>query len=826
MAVAIIGQTFYEGILAGTSSSNYSLFNIGEAILVYTDVEFYTQVSFSPASPLTTGNAGNQNHLFGSGKFANVSVGDTLRIVDTNVSNFFYNVNYQKVTVLVKYSNNEVLVSNPILSPSTPIPNSESYSATILMYNLTEIKSMDFSYNFIENNQAFTFQNLATSQNQLYKASNIHLSSAGSPVTMIPQGGQEWQISASWLANSDVYRVSYDTSNGRQIFRVRHSTIVSPLYIASQLTNTLNNIAPSYYLNGACLKYIVRISGLRSINDPNSLQFIESNPNQLGNSGWFNESFNGGAQDYFVQNVVYSDTLGVVDNLNPYIETGQTIEFEIYSPAGDFTAEDQRISIGGMKLPNIASEYQNNGRTMGTNFLFANVYGYVNGLSYANPYGNVDNFIDSWTAVVTSPNVISVIVDIVFVLGTQTIFSESATPRYAFWATLANPTELDVNTFNKQVIWDGVKDFNIEIEPKNTGINQVYKRHYEDAEDAGIIEDVTTFKNDECVVESFLYGTWAETPSNPDESNLTNIACQLVAKRISDGTEFLLEDWQYPITPIYQSGVPYINYSNNRIFNIPTTEIRKPITITVENISVGNNQFKISYPFMIRWESWVALIGANTDFFNTSEPNNGLNQDWFHYLTANWEIYFRTTADLYTSLSNYQFTKDLLIPINDYATNPDYITKTVESFTTGGTQLLASGLNYIQANNDTVIKATFEKSSGLLVANSRVVFGIEIEQQGGIGGRVRYSSVWETGNPLTWFVPFSGSIDKVLISQISANKVEAKATLDYTLLPQGTITYTIVARLYETEPLPAVYKKMADGTLKIKTDGTTYKIMS
>jgi hypothetical protein len=176
MAVAIIGQTFYEGILAGTSSSNYSLFNIGEAILVYTDVEFYTQVSFSPASPLTTGNAGNQNHLFGSGKFANVSVGDTLRIVDTNVSNFFYNVNYQKVTVLVKYSNNEVLVSNPILSPSTPIPNSESYSATILMYNLTEIKSMDFSYNFIENNQAFTFQNLATSQNQLYKASNIHLS--------------------------------------------------------------------------------------------------------------------------------------------------------------------------------------------------------------------------------------------------------------------------------------------------------------------------------------------------------------------------------------------------------------------------------------------------------------------------------------------------------------------------------------------------------------------------------------------------------------------------------------------------------------------------
>ena len=50
---------------------------------------------------------------------------------------------------------------------------------------------------------------------------------------------------------------------------------------------------------------------------------------------------------------------------------------------------------------------------------------------------------------------------------------------------------------------------------------------------------------------------------------------------------------------------------------------------------------------MIRWEAWVALLGVNSDFFNPSEQNNGQNQDWFHYLNANWEIYFRTGYEDY-----------------------------------------------------------------------------------------------------------------------------------------------------------------------------------
>ena len=825
MAVNIIGQTFYEGIHGGASSSNFSLFNIGESILVWTDVEFFTQVNFTAAAPLVTGSVVNQNHLYGSNKFANVSVGDTIRIVCA--AGFFATANNQKVTVLVKYSNNEILVSNAIVS-GLPVTNNES-NADAILYNLTEIQSLDFQYNFIENGQPNQYNSLTTNQLQWFKADNIAASSSGSPVVMLPQGSGEWRPNAMDGTNvTDAYRVSYDTTNGRQIFKIRHSTIVTPLFLASQLMDAINNVAPNYYLNGNCLKYVVKISGLRSLNDPNSLQVVETDSNILGNSGWFDESFNQGVQDYFIQNIEYFNNAVPATEISSFIGYNQTIEFYITSASGDF-ASGQRISIGAMKLPNNQIEYQNNGRLLTENFLFANIYGYVNGLFYANPYANDGNFIDGWKADFISANTIHITMDLVLDTDTIAILNESLTPRFCFWTTIANPALTTVLTQNKQVIWSGVKQFNNVVKPADTNCTHTFKRHYEDANDAGITDDITTFKNDECVMESVITGNWAEFPSSVDEIYLTKIYQQVVAKRISDGAEFLLEDFQLNVPVIFQSGAPFINYSNNTVFNIPTTEIRKPITVTIIDASPtpANAKFKVSYPFMIRWEAWVALLGVNSDFFNPSQPNNGQNQDWFHYLTANWEIYFRTGYDVVSSVNPYHFDEDILIPINDYATNPAYSVKKVETFTSGGTPLTAGGVNYIQAGSNTIVKATFTKPTGLLIEESKVVFGIEIYQQGGIGGRVRFSSVWETTFPLTWFVPISGIDDKVVLTQINSTTIKAEAVLDHNALPVGNITYDIVARIYEVEktPDPEFDKTMTDGTFKTTTDGN-YKTIA
>ncbi|CDW81526.1 UNKNOWN [Stylonychia lemnae] len=48
--------------------------------------------------------------------------------------------------------------------------------------------------------------------------------------------------------------------------------------------------------------------------------------------------------------------------------------------------------------------------------------------------------------------------------------------------------------------------------------------------------------------------------------------------------------------------------------------------------------------FVNQWEYWVALSSANQVFFNQSQPNNGLNNDWRHYsdIISDWRLEYRT----------------------------------------------------------------------------------------------------------------------------------------------------------------------------------------
>jgi len=825
MAVTILGQKFYEQIQNEETYATWSLFCIGERLRVETEVEVFTQITFTVAAPIVSGNALNINQLFNaSGKFASFAVGDTIKITDS--SGFWNTAGNQQYTILQKYSNNLILVSDAIGS-GLPIPANTS-SATAVLYNLTPVDGVEFDFNFIENNEPNNFNSKINGAFQKLTAGGINNASLH---TLTHFNGNEWHASdVSDLSTCTIQRTSIDTSTGKQIFLINHKTVVTPTFLAAQFTDFSNDIAPAYYLNNACLKYIVKIIAHRNINDPNTYQSKETDPAILGNSGWGNELYNGGPKDYEITNVQFKQGSTIITALPLTIGYGNSIEFDIDCIAGtnDFS-NDQRICIAACKLPNSESEYQNNGRYFNENFLYIN-YGaktdnVFRGSAYYTPT-NVYNFIDSWKAELINPNKLHVTINIGITQEVFDIFSESTTPRFLFWAMLANSGSVDVETQNKQVIWTQAYEFDTDVMPADAGITQNFKRHYEDENDTGIDTNVTTFKNDECVVESVFFGTFKETPANVDEITPTKFYVEILAKRISDGAEFLLEDWNLPVTVPYVANEPLYNYSNNRIFKIPTAEIRKVITLDTVDFSVspGDTYFVLNYPFMIRWEKWLQLIGVNADFFNPSQPNNGFNQDWFHYLTSNWEIYFRTKVDVNTGVGTYQFSKDLLLPINDYASNTDFTVKKVESFKMDGTtQLLAGGNNYIQANENTIVRATFTKTGGLDVDNAHVVFGIEVKNQGGIGGRVRFSSVWETSPTTpTWFIPISGTDDKVILTQINSTTIKAEAVIDYLTLPQGNITYDIVARLYEDPaPPPEIESKfMSDGTPKLMSDGT------
>jgi hypothetical protein len=809
MAVNLLTREFFDR-LRPNSPVNWSLFAVGDIIVVKSTFEVFTSIFFTVPAPLTTGN-GNQQLFNSSGKFSSFSTGDIIKI--SGPTGYFSTNNI--FTIVNKLNNNTIVVS--LSNLGNLLPSNQSFS-DVELNNLTEIKDIKYDFNLIENNESLNFNSKIDGSVQTLTASNVHLSNLFTPVLMVQQGNNEWKWSSNLGIINSCYRMNYDTDNGRQQFYIVHTILITPIFLAAQYNDFQQGIAPNYFLNTNCLKYVHRFTAMTNLLNPNQAQAGQS-LSEIGNSGWGNEIFNGGASRFQITNVVFRLGSSVQPNIILALGTGQSIEFDIESSTNEM-AYGMKMTVGMIKCPNSESEYQNNGRYMDENFLFQLIGGFADGTdNFPFSFNPAILTVLKYNATFINANKIHIRIDLNIGADALAILQESTIPRFLFYATVSNPALTLGSNQNKETCWTQIYDYQVVKTPPSIDISQTYKRHYEGAADAGINGKITTFKNDECVMESLISGDFAEIPA-VGEANLTKIIQQIVAIR-ADGNEFIIEDWQLPFTAIWQQGNPFMNYTTNKVFRIPQAEIRKPITIQTVNIG-GDWKYKVSYPFMIRWENWIQLITANSDFFNPSQQQNGQNQDWEHYQDFTWKLYFRSSVEGITDGGSFTLNKDVLVEINDYATNPDYSAKTIETFNLAGVPLVAGGTNFIQSFAPTVVKATFTKAAGLLVANSRIVFGIEIHEQGGINGRVRYSSVWETTNPLTWFIPFSGSANKVVISQVGGTTVEARAVLDHNLLPAGNFIYSIVARIYEVPaPInPETYKKMEDGTYKLMEDGT------
>lgn len=809
MAITIISRKIKDRLKPSTSV-HWSLFAIGEPLTIEIIFECFTQISFTVNSPLTTQTPVFQNQLFNnSGRFAPLNIGDTINIVGTG-----YFATNNKFTVVNKFTNNNILLSN-CLTTGNPLPNNYS-DFDMIINNLSIITGVSMPYGFIENNEPINFLSKVDGQFQSLTSLNIPASGT-TPVNMVFNGLPPYQI-----GSATIERVATDLTTGRQSFKIIHETSVLPIFLATQLSDLQNIIAPNYYLNNKCLRHVYQIRAAAQFQNPNSNQSTDC-PSEIGNSGWFNEVFNGGTQDIFITNVAFSyggvpKTSLILTSLSGI----QLVEFDIEATNVTFT-DITRLLLGLCKIPNLESEYQTNGRDFQTNFVFKNEAGQSDSVwKYPVDSGTASGTIYRWKVDIINDYKLHVSMEVLIGSDAYLIFKESQTPRFLFWVTIADLSSY-AGDQNKQAIITQPYEFDTTPNPADYN-NYIYLfRHWEDETDSGSVLP-TTFKNDECVMRSRIIGSFSPIP-NPDIIDITEFRQQIVAKRISDGAEFLLESWNLPVNMIYIAGQPVMNFSTPRIFQIPTGEIRKNITIETVFIG-GGTEFYVNYPFMIRWEYWIQLIGVNTDFFNTSQPNNGSNQDWFHYITADWEIYLRSGVSGIVDGQQWQQDDDLLLNINDYASNPDYTTKQVESFTLSGTPLSAGGVNYIQAFAPTLIRATFERTTPLNIADAVVVFGIEVYEQGGIGGRKRYSSKWETPTPLTLFTPISGINDKIILTQVNATTIKAEAVIDNTLLPTGNINYTIVARIYDAEyiPNPEFDKTMTDGTFKTTTDGNIKSI--
>lgn len=280
-----------------------------------------------------------------------------------------------------------------------------------------------------------------------------------------------------------------------------------------------------------------------------------------------------------------------------------------------------------------------------------------------------------------------------------------------------------------------------------------------------------------------------------DDILITDIQTKIKLKNSSTLEEFDLDPFDLPVTD------QLLNFSLDRVFHIPTTEIRKPIVIKrrIDLDVLEKQYYSVLFPFKMRWEYWLRLLTVPAEFFDAGEPNNGLNNDWYRLSTfTDWDVYYEIIIKTTKNGNEIIFTDEKIIASFDYDPNVLWTPTTIKSYD-GTTELITAGIQYLMGYKDTKIVAKFVNAAGAItLSNYEVNMLIEIFEQGGIDGQRRMSSLWPSDSD-TWFKSTDTS-NKVLLTlgttNVANDTIIATVNVGFDLIPVAT-TFKVTARLYD-----------------------------
>lgn len=266
--------------------------------------------------------------------------------------------------------------------------------------------------------------------------------------------------------------------------------------------------------------------------------------------------------------------------------------------------------------------------------------------------------------------------------------------------------------------------------------------------------------------------------------------------------------------------VPLYDVDDKRGFRLVEGSIFDLLRLTLGSFSAGTQTFTLQVGQMIPWQYWQQLPEANTAFFDTGEPNNGLNLLTSRYSGSNGydirlvtELDIRKNNGLENVITPYQFLSE---PgsVHDFGTNSPF-TKTIEYFDENDDLLVkVSGLGYLPQDGITKVVVTWDDgitktNPGSFDAEVR----LELSQQGTQKSKQIINSVDGVldGEILT---PLEG--ETLLFKEIVAGKYTASCLIDGS---RGLLSrYSIEEELHELFARQSILFPGIDEAITIAND--------
>lgn len=807
---------------------DFPLYNVQDKCQVEIDFESSETVLASTGQPITLnatdGYLGEGWVADPSNRFANFKIGDTIRIGDyvppTGLIGDY--------TIIDKQSNGAIQLDSPIygLDPGNPGDVVADYESVQSIFSITKpITGLKFFYNFIENSEAVNFISKVDGSEQVVEIDGIDASDT-TPATFIPLGPVTWQIGNATIEGVEIVDTYYYASR----FKIKLTTYLMPFIDDIVTNNPLTGVVPTWFQALKCLKFVAKIQAFYILSDPNRKQEgIKSD--LMGNTGYYNENFNNSPSGYFIDSVVYKKADNVT--VKPSLELttdDQYVEITVKSTSGTFSNNNTKFRINHIKAPYDSDERSGNGRYLQVNFCMDQAVQTLGSASIDGEFfglpGIFKGCLKSITGQFVNAQTMVVKFRVDYTSNMLAILQESEIPYFQLSVSVQDHTK-DTDSSDRVNLVADLSEYYIDTsDPEMIGIETKFLEHWEnDPETEGLPygSSINVLPTDEITAYTrfFIDRNGRET----DDIKIQSIQMRIKAQNILTLEEFNLD----PVSPINMSailpgpdGSQYINSASLRPFHIPTTEIRSQIKAKrrADLDDSGLVYYEVYFPFIVRWEYWVAIT-ANMDFFDPSQPNNGFNQFWDHYQVSNWKLYYEIsiTALKNGTLQGYSLKSQLNSFGWDESSTwePDSI-KTYDVDT--GDELLDPAIprKYILGYKNTRVEALFENNFGAVdLDNTVVFFHIGRWETDTVTGVRRFSSEHVMTSD-TYFKSVDTS-NKIKLTAPAVDTIKAEALIDFTQLPYAERFAIYVVLKTKPTPDQTFFKEKESGEIKQLENG-------
>jgi hypothetical protein len=427
-----------------------------------------------------------------------------------------------------------------------------------------------------------------------------------------------------------------------------------------------DNDIPSYYSAGNCLKPYFKMKIISENSNPNSTATV-TNAAVQAQVGFFDENYNGGANDFSVLSTEFIDYLG---NTIEAIDYSHPTDVKITANAPLQSTSLSRFYFGIFHESQDEETYKNKPSDIRMNTMLAAPSSYYIHSLTPSFIGIFSGVMDNG-AYFAVTNIMFTIVGstiefsfrITFNAAAQAMFENlpDGARRMRAWISLANPA-LAANLSNRVSL-------------------TVYD---EDVIDAPTLGVDYPYSIDDAILDHALNETAGDTTTEDDVLYRANflleegevydgIRSRIFAKNNITNEEFTLEDIFFNFASVpFVAGKYEANLSTPRTFNLPPTTDRKIISITRNPTidSAGFYGIQLNYGYLNRWEYWKSQPNVSDDFFDASMDFLGLNKNWERFQTAEWELFIA----YYVRQNDIDDYHILPISIRDYDDEPNILT--------------------------------------------------------------------------------------------------------------------------------------------------------